>query len=68
MAKLPLDSALKSATGKLSWWNLWIPTVTTAVRHISFSQRKDVTLNILFFPLSKESAGKIKHILCSKMY
>ena len=31
-----------------------------------FSQRQDVTLYVFFFPLSKESGDKIKHILCSK--
>ncbi len=67
MAKLPLDSALKIGNGKTVVVEFMDPNCYHCRQAYKFfSQRKDVTLNILFFPLSKESAGKIKHILCSK--
>lgn len=67
MAKLPLDSALKIGNGKTVVVEFMDPNCYHCRQAYKFfSQRKDVTLNILFFPLSKESADKIKHILCSK--
>lgn len=67
MAKLPLDSALKIGNGKTVVVEFMDPNCYHCRQAYKFfTQRKDVTLNILFFPLSKESADKIKHILCSK--
>ena len=67
MAKLPLDSALKIGKGKISVVEFMDPDCYHCRQAYKFfSQRKDVTMNIFFFPLSQESANKAKHILCSK--
>jgi thiol:disulfide interchange protein DsbC len=67
MAKLPLDSALKVGRGKTAVVEFMDPNCYHCRQAYKFfSQRQDVTLNIFFFPLSKESGDKIKHILCSK--
>lgn len=67
MAKLPLDSALKIGKGKTAVVEFMDPNCYHCRQAYKFfSQRQDVTLYVFFFPLSKESADKIKHILCSK--
>jgi thiol:disulfide interchange protein DsbC len=67
MAKLPLDSALKIGNGKTAVVEFMDPNCYHCRQAYKFfSQRQDVTLYVFFFPLSKESGDKIKHILCSK--
>jgi thiol:disulfide interchange protein DsbC len=67
MAKLSLDSALKIGNGKTAVVEFMDPNCYHCRQAYKFfSQRKDVTLYVFFFPLSKESGDKIKHILCSK--
>ena len=67
MANLPLDSSLKIGNGKTIVVEFMDPNCYHCRQAYKFfSQRQDVTLNIFFFPLSKESGDKIKHILCSK--
>lgn len=67
MAKLPLDSALKIGNGKTPVVEFIDPNCHFCRESYKFfAQRKDVTIYAFFFPLSKESADKIKHILCSK--
>jgi thiol:disulfide interchange protein DsbC len=67
MSKLPLDSALKIGNGKTVVVEFMDPNCYHCRQAYKFfSQRKDVTMNIFFFPLSKESGDKIKQILCSK--
>ncbi|MGD0278769.1 MAG: DsbC family protein [Smithella sp.] len=67
MAKLPLDSALKIGNGKTTVVEFIDPNCHFCRESYKyFVQRKDVTIYAFFFPLSKESADKIKYILCSK--
>ena len=67
MSKLPLDSALKIGNGKTTVVEFMDPNCYHCRQAYKFfSQRQDVTLYVFFFPLSKESGDKIKHILCSK--
>jgi len=67
MAKLPLDSALKIGNGKTAVVEFMDPNNSQCRQAYKFfSQRQDVTLYVFFLPFSKESAEKIKHILCSK--
>jgi len=67
MAKMPLDSALKIGNGKTTVVEFMDPNCYHCRQAYKFfSQRQDVTLYVLFFPLSKESGDKIKYILCSK--
>jgi thiol:disulfide interchange protein DsbC len=67
MAGLSLDSALKIGHGK----NVVVEFMDPHCFHCReafkfFSKRQDVTMNIIFLPLSKESAQTIKSILCAK--
>jgi thiol:disulfide interchange protein DsbC len=67
MVNLPLDSALKIGNGKTAVVEFMDPNCYHCRQAYKFfSQRQDVTLYVFFFPLSKESGDKIKHILCSK--
>lgn len=67
MAKVPLDSALKIGSGKTTVVEFIDPNCHFCRESYKFfAQRKDVTIYAFFFPLSKDSADKIKHILCSK--
>jgi thiol:disulfide interchange protein DsbC len=67
MAKIPLDSALKIGNGKTAVVEFIDPSCFFCRQSYKFfSERKDLTLYVFLFPLSKESADKIKHILCSK--
>jgi thiol:disulfide interchange protein DsbC len=67
MAKIPLDSALKIGNGKTTVVEFMDPNCYHCRQAYKFfSKRQDVTLFVFFFPLSKESGDKIKHILCSK--
>jgi thiol:disulfide interchange protein DsbC len=67
MAKLPLDGALKIGNGKTAVVEFIDPNFHLCRESYKyFTQRKDVTIYAFFFPLSKESADKTKHILCSK--
>ncbi|MGP8154126.1 MAG: DsbC family protein [Smithella sp.] len=67
MAKLSLDSALKIGNGKTTIVEFIDPNCHFCRESYKyFTQHKDVTIYAFFFPLSKESAGKIKYILCSK--
>ena len=67
MAKLPLDSALKIGNGKTTVVEFIDPNCHFCREsHKFFAQYKDLTIYAFLFPLSKESADKVKHILCSK--
>jgi hypothetical protein len=67
MANLPLDSAIKIGNGGKNVVVFTDPNCSHCRKAYKFfSQREDVTMNIFFFPLSKESGDKIKQILCSK--
>jgi thiol:disulfide interchange protein DsbC len=67
LAKLPLDSTLKIGNGKTTVVEFTDPNCPHCREaHKFFAQRQDVTMNIFFFPLSKDSADKIKYIFCSK--
>lgn len=67
IAKIPLDSALKIGNGKTTVVEFMDPNCYHCRQAYKFfSQRQDVTIYVFFFPLSKESADKIKHVLCSK--
>lgn len=67
MTKIPLDKALKIGNGKISVVEFMDPNCYHCRQAYKyFSQRQDVTSYVFFLPLSKESADKIKHILCSK--
>jgi len=66
MAKLPLDNALKIGNGK----NIIIEFLDPDCFHCResykfFSQRKDATIYVFFYPLSQRSESKIRHIFCS---
>lgn len=66
MAHLPLDSALKIGDGK----NIIVEFLDPDCFHCResfkfFSNRKDVTIYVFFYPLSQLSEKKIRHILCS---
>lgn len=73
MAKLPLNDALKVGNGK----NVVVEFMDPDCSHCRdayrfFSQRKDVTVYVFFYPIFQNSESKIKHILCAadqlKMY
>lgn len=67
MAKLPLDGALKIGNGKTAIVEFIDPNFHLCRESYKyFTQRKDVTIYAFFLPLSKESADRTKHILCSK--
>lgn len=67
MAKLPLESALKIGHGKTAVVEFIDPNCYYCRESYKFfSKRNDVTVYVFFFPLSRESSDKIKHILCSK--
>lgn len=67
MANVPLDSALKIGAGKTTVVEFMDPNCYHCRQAYNyFSKRKDVSLNIFFFPLSQDSVNKIKHILCAK--
>lgn len=67
ISKIPLDSALKIGNGKTAVVEFMDPNCYHCRQAYKFFfQRQDVTLYTFFFPLSKESADKIKHVLCSK--
>jgi thiol:disulfide interchange protein DsbC len=66
MARLPLDSALKVGEGR----NIIVEFMDPDCFHCReaykfFSQRKDVTIYVFFYPLSQISERKIRHILCA---
>jgi thiol:disulfide interchange protein DsbC len=66
MAKLPLDSALKIGNGKTVIVEFLDPDCFHCRESYKFfSQRKDVTIYVFFYPLSQLSEKKIRHILCS---
>lgn len=67
LAKLPLDKALKIGNGKISVVEFIDPDCHFCRLSFDyFNKRKnDVTLHVFFYPLSQESAKKIKHVLCS---
>lgn len=67
MAKLPLESAMKIGGGETTVVEFMDPNCYHCRQaYHYFSKRKDVTMNIFFFPLSQDSVNKIKHILCAK--
>jgi len=67
MEKLPLENALKIGNGKKIIVEFMDPHCYHCRQAYQFfSQRKDVTMHVFFFPLSKESSDQIKHIYCSK--
>jgi len=67
MAELPLKDALKIGHGKTAVVEFIDPNCYYCRESYKFfSKRNDVTVYVFFFPLSRESSDKIKHILCSK--
>jgi len=66
MAKLPLDDALKIGNGREIIVEFLDPDCYHCRESYKFfSQRKDVTIYVFFYPLSQVSEKKIRHILCS---
>ena len=68
MAKLPLDeAALKIGNGKITVVEFMDVNCNHCRQAYNFfSQRKDVTHYLFFYPLSPDSDKKIRHILCAK--
>jgi len=68
LTNLPLDQALKIGDGKIPVVEFIDPNCHYCRLSFNFfnSRKKDVTLYAFFYPLSEDSAKKIRHILCSK--
>ena len=68
LANLPLDQALKIGDGKIPVVEFIDPNCHYCRLSFNFfnSRKKDITLYAFFFPLSEDSAKKIRHIFCSK--
>jgi thiol:disulfide interchange protein DsbC len=68
LTNLPLAQALKIGDGKTAVVEFIDPNCHYCRLSFNFfSQRKkDVTLYVFFYPLSEDSAKKIRHIVCSK--
>jgi len=68
LANLPLDQALKIGDGKIPVVEFIDPNCHYCRLSFNFfnSRKKDITLYAFFYPLSEDSAKKIRHIFCSK--
>ncbi len=68
LSNLPLDKALKIGNGKTKIVEFIDPNCHYCRLSFNFfnQRKKDVTLYVFFYPLSEDSAKKIRHILCSK--
>lgn len=68
MTNLPLDQALKIGEGKIPVVEFIDPNCHYCRLSFNFfnSRKKDVTLYAFFYPLSEDSAKKIRHVLCSQ--
>ena len=68
LTNLPLHQALKIGTGKTSVVEFIDPNCHYCrLSYNFFAKRKnDITLYVFFYPLSEDSANKIRHIFCSK--
>ena len=67
MTNLNLDSALKIGNGKTTVIEFMDPDCYHCRQAYNFfSVRQDVTIHILFLPLSQSSERKIRHILCAQ--
>ena len=63
---LPLDKALKIGTGRHMVIEFTDPNCSYCRKAFQFlAAKEDMTRYIFFFPLSKASAEKVKHILCA---
>jgi len=66
MAHLPLDTALKIGSGKNIVVEFMDPDCHFCRESYKFfSQRKDVTIYVFFYPISQVSEKKIRYILCA---
>lgn len=65
---LPLGQALKIGDGKIPVVEFIDPSCHYCRLSFNFfnSRKKDVTLYVFFYPLSEDSAKKIRHIFCAK--
>lgn len=68
LSRLSLDKALKIGSGKTDVVEFIDPNCHYCRLSFDFFQMRkaDVTLHVFFFPLSEDSANKIRHITCSK--
>ena len=68
LTNLPLDQALKIGDGKTTVVEFIDPNCHYCRLSFNFfnTRKKDVTMYVFFYPLSEDSAKKIRHILCSK--
>ena len=68
LTNLPLDQALKIGNGKTTVVEFIDPNCHYCRLSFNFfnTRKKDVTMYVFFYPLSEDSANKIRHILCSK--
>ena len=68
LAGLSLDNALKIGSGKTAIVEFIDPNCHYCRLSFNFfnTRKKDVTLYVFFYPLSEDSANKIRHIFCSK--
>lgn len=68
LTNLPLDQALKIGDGKTKVVEFIDPNCHFCRLSFNFfnTRKKDVTMYVFFYPLSEDSAKKIRHIFCSK--
>lgn len=68
LADLSLDNALKIGSGETAIVEFIDPNCHYCRLSFNFfnTRKKDVTLYVFFYPLSEDSANKIRHIFCSK--
>lgn len=67
LARLPLGQALKIGNGKTAVVEFIDPDCHFCRLSFDFlsKRKKDITLYVFFYPLSRESARKVQHILCA---
>ena len=68
LKNLPLDKAIKIGSGKTQVVEFIDPNCYYCRLSFNFFQQRknDVTMYVFFYPLSENSAKKIRHIICSK--
>ena len=68
LKNLPLDKAIKIGSGKTQVVEFIDPNCYYCRMSFNFFQQRktDVTMYVFFYPLSENSAKKIRHIICSK--
>lgn len=68
LARLSLDQALKIGSGKTNVVKFTDPNCPYCRSAFNFfdERKNDVTLYVFLYPLSEDSAKKIRHIACSK--